>query len=127
VYWAVRRSLLTPFGLRTLDPEDPRYRGRADGDERRASPPHTRGPFGRGSWGPFADAHFRVFGNTEDSRRTMRALLAPLRAHVRETAWARSPRCSTATRRMPRGAASRRRGASERSRGCCTRTLRGGE
>ncbi len=34
--------------------------------------------------GAFADAHFRVFGNTEESRRTMRALLAPLRAHVRE-------------------------------------------
>ncbi len=34
--------------------------------------------------GPFADAHFRVFGHTEESRRTMRALLAPLRAHVRE-------------------------------------------
>ena len=34
--------------------------------------------------GPFADAHFRVFGNTEESRRTMRALLAPLRAHVRD-------------------------------------------
>ena len=34
--------------------------------------------------GAFADAHFRVFGNNEESRRTMRALLAPLRAHVRE-------------------------------------------
>jgi glycogen debranching enzyme len=34
--------------------------------------------------GPFADAHFRVFGHTEESRRTMRALLAPLRAHIRE-------------------------------------------
>jgi glycogen debranching enzyme len=34
--------------------------------------------------GPFADAHFRIFGHSADSRRTMRALLAPLRAHVRE-------------------------------------------
>ena len=34
--------------------------------------------------GAFADAHFRVFGNTEESRKTMRAMLAPLRAHVRE-------------------------------------------
>src|SRR5262249_60503220 len=25
VYWAVRRALLTPFGLRTLDPADPPY------------------------------------------------------------------------------------------------------
>jgi glycogen debranching enzyme len=34
--------------------------------------------------GPCADAQFRLFGTTAESRRTLRALLAPLRAHVRE-------------------------------------------
>jgi predicted glycogen debranching enzyme len=84
VYWAVRRNLLTPFGLRTLDPADPRYRGTCEGPERqrlRAAHQGTAWPW---LMGTFADAHFRVFGNTEESRRTMRALLAPLRAHVRE-------------------------------------------
>ena len=84
VYWAVRRSLLTPFGLRTLDPADPRYRGRADGDERARLSAAHQGTAWPWLMGPFADAHFRVFGNTDDSRRTMRALLAPLRAHLRE-------------------------------------------
>jgi predicted glycogen debranching enzyme len=84
VYWTVRRNLLTPFGLRTLDPADPRYRGRCEGGERERLQAAHQGTAWPWLMGPFADAHFRVFGNTEESRRTMRALLAPLRAHVRE-------------------------------------------
>ena len=84
VYWAVRRNLLTPLGLRTLDPEDPRYRGRCVGDERARLSAAHQGTVWPWLMGAFADAHFRVFGNTEESRKTMRALLAPLRAHVRE-------------------------------------------
>ncbi len=84
VYWTVRRELLTPFGLRTLDPADPRYRGRYSGDERARLSAAHQGTVWPWLMGPFADAHFRVFGHTEDSRRTMRALLAPLRAHVRD-------------------------------------------
>lgn len=84
VYWTVRRELATPFGLRTLDPADPRYRGTAAGDERARQLAAHQGTVWPWLMGPFADAHFRVFGHGEDSRRTMRALLAPLRAHVRE-------------------------------------------
>ncbi len=84
VYWAVRRNLLTPFGLRTLDPEDPRYRGRCEGSERNRLSAAHQGTVHPWLMGAFADAHFRMFGNDEESRRTMRALLAPLRAHVRE-------------------------------------------
>ena len=84
VYWAVRRKLLTPFGLRTLDPGDPRYRGSCAGDERARLASAHQGTAWPWLMGAFADAHFRVFGNTDESRRTMRALLAPLRAHVRE-------------------------------------------
>jgi predicted glycogen debranching enzyme len=84
VYWAVRRSLLTPFGLRTLDPADPRYRGRCDGAEPERLAAAHQGTVWPWLMGAFADAHFRVFGGSEESRRTMRALLAPLRAHVRD-------------------------------------------
>jgi glycogen debranching enzyme len=84
VYWTVRRELLTPFGLRTLEPADPRYQGQCGGDERARLSGAHQGTVWPWLMGPFADAHFRVFGNSEDSRRTMRALLAPLRAHVRE-------------------------------------------
>ncbi len=84
VYWAVRRELLTPFGLRTLDAADPRYRGSCAGDEHARLAAAHQGTVWPWLMGAFADAHFRVFGNTADSRRAMRALLAPLRAHVRE-------------------------------------------
>jgi predicted glycogen debranching enzyme len=83
VYWTVRRRLLTPFGLRTLDPADPRYRGRFEGDERARLLAAHQGTVWPWLMGPFADAHFRLFGRTAEARRTMRALLAPLRAHVR--------------------------------------------
>jgi predicted glycogen debranching enzyme len=84
VYWAVRRRLLTPFGLRTLDPGDPRYRGRCEGSPRDRERAAHQGSVWPWLMGAFTDAHFRVFGDTEDSRRTVRAWLAPLRAHIRE-------------------------------------------
>lgn len=84
VYWAVRSRLLTPFGLRTLDPHEPRYRGR--GSE---SPDENALALHQGAawpWllGAFADAHFRVLGQTAETRRTMRGWLERLRSHVRE-------------------------------------------
>jgi predicted glycogen debranching enzyme len=84
VYWTVRRRLLTPFGLRTLDPKDPRYRGTCQGTQRDCDLAYHQGTVWPWLLGPFADAHFRVFGSKEDSRRAMRLWLAPLRAHIRE-------------------------------------------
>jgi predicted glycogen debranching enzyme len=84
VYWTVRRRLLTPFGLRTLDPKDPRYRGTCGGAQRDCDLAYHQGTVWPWLLGPFADAHFRIFGSKEDSRRAMRLWLAPLRTHIRE-------------------------------------------
>ena len=84
VYWTVRRRLLTPFGLRTLDPKDPRYRGTCRGTQAECDLAYHQGTVWPWLLGPFADAHFRVFGTGEESRRAMRLWLAPLRAHLRE-------------------------------------------
>jgi predicted glycogen debranching enzyme len=84
VYWTVRRRLLTPFGLRTLDPRDPAYRGRCGGTQREFDLAYHQGSVWPWLLGPFADAHFRVFGRRPDARRTLRGWLAPLRAHVRD-------------------------------------------
>lgn len=84
VYWTVRRRLLTPFGLRTLDEHDPRYRGRYAGDQRERDLAYHQGTVWPWLLGPFADAHFRVLGQSDETRRVMRVWLAPLRAHVRE-------------------------------------------
>lgn len=84
VYWAVRRRLLTPFGLRTLDPADPRYRGRSGGTQRERDLAAHQGSVWPWLTGAFSDAHFRVLGRTDESLRSFRLWLMPLRAHVRE-------------------------------------------
>jgi predicted glycogen debranching enzyme len=84
VYWSVRRHLLTPFGLRTLDPRDPRYRGTCNGAQRERDLAYHQGTVWPWLIGPLVDAHFRVLGRTPESMRTARSWLAPLRAHVRE-------------------------------------------
>ncbi|HEY6066428.1 MAG TPA: amylo-alpha-1,6-glucosidase, partial [Thermoanaerobaculia bacterium] len=84
VYWAVRRHLLTPFGLRTLDRKDSRYRGRCEGTQRERDLAYHQGTVWPWLLGAFVDAHFRVLGRTAETLRTARGWLAPLRAHVRE-------------------------------------------
>jgi predicted glycogen debranching enzyme len=84
VYWTVRRRLLTPFGLRTLDEHDPSYRGQCAGGQRERDRAYHQGTVWPWLMGAFVDAHFRVLGSTEETRRMMRVWLAPLRAHVRE-------------------------------------------
>ncbi|MBX3409994.1 MAG: glycogen debranching enzyme family protein [Phycisphaeraceae bacterium] len=78
----VRDRLLTPLGLRTLDPADPKYRPRYEGsmfDRDRAYHNGTVWP-----WliGPYAEAVLRVGGFTPDSRREAAAALAPLLMQV---------------------------------------------
>ena len=49
----VEWELLTPYGLRTLSPRDPNYRGRYDGDPPAAMAPIIRAPCGPGCWARF--------------------------------------------------------------------------
>jgi glycogen debranching enzyme len=70
----VQAELVTPFGLRTLSPEDPAYRPRYEGDSW-----HRDGAYHEGTawpWllGPFAEAHYRHFADQEAAV----ALLLPL-------------------------------------------------
>ncbi len=117
VYVAVRDRLLTPFGLRTLDPADPRYHGSGGGDQREAGRAAHQGCVWPWLTGAFADAHFRVLGRNEESLRTFRMWLAPLRAYVRDAGlgslpqrfdgdaphWPRGPRaCATSVAEVSR-------------------------
>jgi glycogen debranching enzyme len=102
----------TPFGLRTLDAARATAAARA-----------TNGRSGGGAPGGlavadgmFADAHFRLFGTTDDSRRTMRAARAPSRARPRAGLGSISEMFDGARRTRPE-APSRRRGASRKWRG----------
>ncbi len=84
VYWTVRRRLLTPFGLRTLDTRDARYRGSCEGTQRDRDLAAHQGTAWPWLMGSFIDAHIRVFGENRESRAVVHAWLAPLRAHLRE-------------------------------------------
>jgi len=84
VYRAVRDHLLTPLGLRTLDPRDRRYCGRCAGSPRDRGLALHQGAAWPWLLGAFADAHFRVLGHTPQARRSMLAWLGGVKTHIRE-------------------------------------------
>jgi len=78
----VREHLLTPYGLRSLAPGDPQYRGRYTG-----GPVERDGAYHQGTvwpWllGPFITAYVKVHGGSEAARRQASDWLAPLREHL---------------------------------------------
>ncbi len=86
---AVERDLLTPVGLRTLSPHDPRYRGRYVGGPADRDRAYHQGTVWPWLLGPFVEAWVRVRGATADAKREARErFVVPLRerfpAHVPE-------------------------------------------
>jgi predicted glycogen debranching enzyme len=80
----VKEHLLTPFGLRSLSPSDPQYRGCYTG-----GPTDRDGAYHRGtvwSWllGPFITAYMKVNDGSEEARRQAQAWLSPLESHLGE-------------------------------------------
>jgi len=74
----VTRDLLTPYGLRTLSPRDPRYVGRYEG-----GPAQRDGAYHQGSvwpWllGPYIDAYLSVNGRSDETRLKAEEILGPL-------------------------------------------------
>ena len=81
----VERRLLTPLGLRTLDPGDPDYRGRYEGDVRERDGAYHQGTAWPWLLGPFVEAWLRARHNAPDAQAEARArFLPPLRAHLAE-------------------------------------------
>ena len=58
----VERQLLTPYGLRTLSPSDPRYRGRFDGGPESRDGAYHQGTVWPWLIGPYVSAYLRVNG-----------------------------------------------------------------
>jgi predicted glycogen debranching enzyme len=78
----VRRELLTPYGLRTLAPKDPRYQRRYDGDLRMRDGAYHQGTVWPWLLGPFVRAFLRVEAKTPARVAEARAMLDPLIAHL---------------------------------------------
>jgi predicted glycogen debranching enzyme len=82
----VREHLLTPYGLRTLAPGDPQYRGRYMG-----GPVERDGAYHQGTvwpWliGPFITAYVKVNGARDAARKQASEWLQPLKDHLSDAA-----------------------------------------
>lgn len=80
----VERHLLTPYGLRSLSPEDPSYAGVYAGDPRTRDSRYHQGTVWAWLMGPFLTAYVRANGGSAASRAQAAQWLAPFRAHLRE-------------------------------------------
>ena len=76
----VTSKLLTPYGLRTLSPDDPRYQASYHGNQRARDAAYHMGMAWPWLLGPYLDAHLRINGDREVVRR----LLEPFVAHLQD-------------------------------------------
>ncbi|MBL8174048.1 MAG: glycogen debranching enzyme family protein [Bryobacterales bacterium] len=79
---AVEAALLTPVGLRTLDPAHPEYQRRYEGNPWQRDGAYHQGTVWPWLLGPFIDARLNAFGPTEDNLRFCRALVAGLMSEL---------------------------------------------
>ncbi|MDQ6699427.1 MAG: amylo-alpha-1,6-glucosidase [Acidobacteriota bacterium] len=75
----VERELLTPFGLRTLAPGDPAYRGRYEGDPTKRDGAYHQGTVWPWLMGPFLSAYLEAHEHGPEACEQARTWLAPLR------------------------------------------------
>jgi glycogen debranching enzyme len=78
----VERELLTPYGLRTLSPSDPRYCPRYEGDQMRRDSAYHQGTVWPWLLGPFVTAYVKAYGSA--SREKARCWLGHFESHLSE-------------------------------------------
>ncbi|MDT4969762.1 MAG: hypothetical protein QOJ64_4499 [Acidobacteriota bacterium] len=78
----VEHALLTPYGLRSLAPDDPRYRPRYEGDSLGRDGAYHQGTVWAWLMGPFITAYLKVHNGSEPARAHARSLLSNLREHL---------------------------------------------
>ncbi|MBV9340994.1 MAG: glycogen debranching protein, partial [Acidobacteria bacterium] len=78
----VQEHLLTPYGLRSLAPADPQYRGRYTGGPAERDGAYHQGTVWPWLMGPFITAYIKVNRGSEAARRQAAAWLAPLKDHL---------------------------------------------
>lgn len=74
----VTRELLTPFGLRTLSPRDPRYISRHKGEPRKRDGAYHQGTVWPWLIGPYIDALLSIGDYSQGSKDKAREILKPL-------------------------------------------------
>jgi len=79
---AVQESLLTPYGLRTLAPNDPCYRGRYTGTPAQRDEAYHQGTVWPWLIGPFISAYLKVNARSEAARKQAAEWLQSLNRHL---------------------------------------------
>jgi predicted glycogen debranching enzyme len=77
----VERELLTPFGLRTLSPKDPAYRGKFEGGVASRDSAYHQGTVWPWLMGPFVLAYFDAHGQDAAARQRCLHWLSPLKEY----------------------------------------------
>jgi glycogen debranching enzyme len=77
-------ELFTPWGLRSLAPSDPCYRGRYLGDPLQREEAYHQGTIWPWLLGPFFTAFFKIYGRTPPSLKLARELITPLLLHLED-------------------------------------------
>ena len=80
----VRRELLTPYGLRTLSRDDPKYCPRYVGTMQQRDAAYHNGTVWPWLMGPFIEAYLRTNDHSPEAKAQCRQWLAPLVRHLDE-------------------------------------------
>lgn len=80
----VQEHLLTPYGLRTLSPSDPQYRGRYSGGPLERDGAYHQGTVWPWLMGPFLRAYLKVHEHSAAARDQASIWLEPLKSHLCE-------------------------------------------
>lgn len=80
----VTQHLLTPYGLRSLAPSDPQYRGRYRGGLMERDGAYHQGTVWSWLIGPYVEAYLRVHAFSDEAKAHCREVLKPLVAHLDE-------------------------------------------
>ena len=78
------RHLLTPYGLRSLAPSDPQYRGRYEGNPWSRDSAYHQGTVWPWLMGPFITAYIKVNGRSSKARKQATGWLAEFRRYVED-------------------------------------------
>jgi predicted glycogen debranching enzyme len=74
----VEEKLLTPFGLRTLSPDDKRYQGQYTGPQSQRDSAYHQGTVWPYLMGPFVEAYLKVNGSGIDTKKAAANFIRPL-------------------------------------------------
>jgi glycogen debranching enzyme len=78
----VEKKLLTPFGLRTLSPDDGRYQGKYSGRQSDRDGAYHQGTVWPYLIGSFVEAYLKVNGFSRKSKKTASRFIEPLLSHL---------------------------------------------